>query len=229
MLHLTVRKALPVLGCALLFFSVVGCMPRKINRWVGQHYNEIPQKPSRNWDSAIVVTSALPDMSVPCQTERKSTYLLPLIFYWEFEHRNTCTLNPKPAIDNFTSTVLANIASELNQKLKGNQLVLRIDQLPQVFVVNDRGHYADILIWWLRWDNYTVNTQLKDMVISYRLVNAANVILKKGTIIIPDKENIAELGSFKSLRKVTKQHLDEYDANITAMARKVAERLNSEL
>lgn len=226
----TVRRALPILGSAVLFLGLGGCMPQRIDHWVAQHYRKNSPNLIRKVDSAIVVTSALPDMGeAMSQTENINTHMLPLVFYWKFEYRHTCTLNPRPAISNFTTTVLANISPELKLKLKGRQLVLRVDQVPDVFTVDDKGHYVVLIIYPVGWRKYAVQPQLKDMVVSYRLVDAANEVLKNGTIVVPDKENVLDVGVFMSPRKQTKRHLEEYDASITVMAKKVAERLNNEL
>jgi len=226
--QLILRNALPIFGSAVLFFSLGSCMPQRIDHWVAKHYRNTPNL-VKKMDSSIVVTSALPDMGEEMsRTENVNTHMLPLIVYWKFEYQHACTLNPKPAVDNFTATVLANVSPELKLKLKGKQLVLRVDQVPDMFTVDDRGRYFSLLIYPIGWRKYTVQPQLKDMVVSYRVVNGANEVLKNGTIVVPDKEAVLDVGVFMSPRKQTRRHLEEYDANITVMAKKVAEKLNNE-
>jgi hypothetical protein len=89
----------------------------------------------------ICPPSEAPDK--PSTTEKNVSHLLPLIFYWQYDYVNTCTLNPNVPVNNYTSTVANYSGHGLKQKLNGNRLELTIEQMPQAFVVDDKGH----IIW----------------------------------------------------------------------------------
>ncbi|HVU95321.1 MAG TPA: hypothetical protein VHE34_08860 [Puia sp.] len=230
MLNFAVKRALPVVW-GVIALSLSSCLgPHKVNKWVAQHYSEEPPLSQRKKTESIVVSSALPETGVNLSQTRKNTsHLLPLLFYWQFDYRNTCTLNPQIAIDNFTSTLLAYASHGLKQKLNGNRLELTVEQIPQVFVVDDKGHIIWVIVTMVGWERLSVQPEQKDMVIGYRLLGANNEELKKGSITIADQEKTLTLGMFKSLRNLTKQHLSEYDANISAMTRHFVDRLITEL
>ena len=225
------KKALTLIGGATAIFCFSSCLgPHKVNKWVAQHYSEEPPATPRNKTESIVITSALPEMGVKLSETQKNTRdLLPLLFYWQFDYRNTCTLNPAIAVNNFTSTLLTYAGHGLKQKLNGSRLELTIEQVPQVFVVDDKGHIIWVIVTMVGWERLSVQPALKDLVVAYRLLGANNEELKKGSITIADHEETLTLGMFKSLRNLTKNHLSQYDANISAMTRHFVDRLITEL
>jgi len=230
MLNFVVKRSLPLLWsvAALSFSSCLG--PHKVNKWVAQHYSEEPPLSQRKKTESIVISSALSEMGGKrSETQKNTRDLLPLLFYWQFDYRNTCTLNPQIAIDNFTSSLLAYASHGLKQKLNGNRLELTVEQIPRVFVVDDKGHIIWVIVTMVGWERLSVQPEQKDMVVSWRLVGSNNEELKKGSITIADQERTLTLGMFKSLRNLTKEHLSEYDANIGAMTRHFVDRLITEL
>ena len=61
----------------------------------GQFNNELP-KPVKKTDTSILVTSSLhsdPENNL-CHAKRILENVLPLILYWSYDYRHTCTLNP---------------------------------------------------------------------------------------------------------------------------------------
>jgi len=230
MLNFVVKRALSV-AWIVAALSVSSCLgPHKVSKWVAQHYSEEPPLSQRKKTESIVVSSALPEMGVKLsQTQKNTRDLLPLLFYWQFDYRNTCTLNPQIAIDNFTSTLLAYASHGLKQKLNGNRLELTVEQIPQVFVVDDKGHIIWVIVTMVGWERLSVQPEQKDMIIGDRLLGANNEELKKGSITIADEEKTLTLGMFNSLRNLTKHHPRKYDANTSAMPRHFADLLITKL
>jgi len=224
------RKRVVLYGAAAVL-CLTSCLgPHKVNKWVAQHYREEPPNTAPKKSESIIISSSLPPTGDrPSETAKNTADLLPLLFYWQFDYRNTCTLNPKLALDNFSSTVDAYSRHGLRQKIGSNRLELRVEQIPQVFVVDDKGHIIWVIVTMVGWEKLSVQPEVKDLVVSYRLIGPANEELKKGSVTIADKEDLLTLGMFKSLKKLTKQHLSEYDANISAMARKCVDRIAAEL
>jgi hypothetical protein len=201
-----------------------------VNKWVAQHYREEPPSTPPKKNESIIVQSSLPVTGDrPSETAKNTADLLPLLFYWQYDYRNTCTLNPQLGVDIFSSTIDSYSRHGLRQKLGGNRLELRIEQMPQVFVVDDKGHIIWLIFTMVGWEKLSVQPELKDLLVSYRLIGPANEELKKGRVTIPDKEAVLTLGMFKSLKKLTKQHLSEYDAKISTMAKKCVDRIMTEL
>ncbi|HEY4110587.1 hypothetical protein [Puia sp.] len=232
MVRFGARKALTLLLGAVVVFGLSSCLgPHKINKWVAQHYrDEPPADPPRKKNEPIAISSALPESGVKLsETQKNWSHLLPLLFYWQFDYRNTCTLNPEIGINNFTSTVFAYAGHGLKQKITGYHLELKIEQLPQAFLLDDKGHLIWVIVTAVGWEKLSVQPTTKDMVVAYRLLGSNNEELKKGTITIADNEKNLTLGMFQSLRKMTKQHLSNYDANITAMTKRFVDKLVTEL
>jgi len=214
-----------------LIVLLTGCLgPKKINKWVDKHYAEAEKPQKKSTVNYLTVTSTMTHMGDHLSnTENKTSNLLPLILYWQWDYKNTCTLNPQIAIDNFTATVLSYAGKKgLNKKLNGQRVELSIDNMPNVFAVDDKGHMIWIIIWVFGWDELSILPQNKDIVVSYRVLQD-NAETKKGVITIPDASKPVYLKMFQSLKKKTMQSLDAYDANITAMSKVVIDKLMAEL
>jgi hypothetical protein len=134
-------------------------------------------------------------------------------------------MNPRLPVNNFTTTVTTYSGRGLKQKLNGNHLELTIEQMPNVMILGDEG-WA-ILLFGV--ESLTVGPEIRDMVVSYRLVNTNNEEVKKGTITIRDNNQKLSLSMFQSMKKLTWRYLETYDANITAMSKRFVDQLASEL
>lgn len=130
-----------LLFISFLILTLTSCLgPRKINKWVAKHYNEIEPTPApkKNAVPYISVTSPLLAADGPISvTEKKTTDLLPLLFYWQWDYKNTCTLNPKIPIDHFTTEIIAYANRKgLRQKLNGERVELSVENIPNVFAID---------------------------------------------------------------------------------------------
>lgn len=226
--HMPFRH-LVIVGFVTILLS--GCLgPRKIDKWVSRHYDEaIPAAPAKANES-ISITSPLTSADDRIsRTEKKTSHFLPLLFYWQWDYKNTCTLNTKIAINNCMTSMTAYAGKKgLKQKLNGRRLQLSIDQAPNTFAIDDKGHVIWI-IYAFTWDELTVQPERKDLVVSYKLLQQDGTEAKSGTITIPDNDRGVVLQMFQSLKKKTGQYLDQYDAQIAAMGKAVVDKLVTEL
>jgi hypothetical protein len=152
--------------------------------------------------------------------------VVPLIVYWHYDYRNTCTLNPRIAVNRFTSAVSTYGGSRLKGKINGGHLELAVEQLPNVFLLDDKG--------WLVFPGFGAETlsiqpTVVDMIVSYRLFDRNNTEVKTGTVSIGDPDKAVGLKMFHSLKKMTWEYLDRYDENITAMSKRFVDKLAAEL
>lgn len=211
-----------------LFSSCLG--PNMINRWVAKEYGGTPPTPVKKKSDFISVTSTIPEMPNRISvTEKNTSKLLPLIFYWQYDYRNTCTLNPQIPLNNFTNTLWSYGSGKLKRKLGANRLELTIEHLPNVFTVDDKGHIIVIIIYPIGWDVLSVQPKPENMVVSYRVLSPDGAEVKKGSLTIPDIDKTLGLEMFQSLKKRTMQYLDQYNTNISLMTRKFADQLEQEL
>jgi hypothetical protein len=228
MLSINPNRFMTVAAAVLFAGTLASCLnPHMINKWVVHHYQPEATEPVKRKNEQIVIVSKLHEMGLhPSETEKKWSHVLPLIVYWHFDYRNTCTLNPQIAVNNFGSSVSAYGGSRLKAKMNGRHLELTIEQIPNVFLLDDKG--------WLVFPVFGVETlsiqpTVMDLIVSYRLFDSNNTEVKTGTISIGDPDKAVGLKMFHSLKKMTWEYLDHYDGNITSMSRRFIDKLAAEL
>lgn len=206
-----------------------GCLgPKKINKWVAQNYEDAT--PTIKKSDVITITSGINSMgSVLSETQKKTSHVLPLLFYWQYDYKNTTALNPQIGINNFTSTVLSYSNKTLRQKLNGRKLELNIEKMPANFAIDDKGHIVWVILYAFSWDVLTVQPEDHQMLVSYKILNQDNSLYKAGTVDISNTDKGLTLGMFQSLKKKTFQYLDQYDASITSMSKMVVDKIAQEL
>ena len=159
-------------------------------------------------------------------TVKESKGLLPLIFYWKGHYVNTVTLNPKIPINTFTTAFQSYANSkQLKQKLNGQKIELTIEQVPTIFMIDDKWQ----LVWFIYafgWDIFSVVPEKNDMVLSYRM-SKDNSETKKGTITIPDQNTALE--HLRRVKEGTWDYMNQYDEAIKAMAKKTVDKIIGEL
>ncbi len=222
-----------LLFISFLILTLTSCLgPKKINKWVAKHYNETEptQAPKKNSITYISVTSPLLSADGPISvTEKKTTDLLPLLFYWQWDYKNTCTLNPKIPIDHFTTETIAYANRKgLRQKLNGGRVELSVENIPNVFAIDDKGHLIWVILYYFGWEALSIQPQNKDMVVTYRVLKGDEEI-KKGVITIPNASKPYYMKMFQSLKKKTWEFLDQYNASMAAAGKVVIDQLTSEL
>ena len=186
--------------------------------------------PTRKKSDVITITSSLNSMGdVLSETQKKTSHVLPLLFYWQYDYKNTTTLNPQIGINNFTSTVFSYSNKALKQKLNGRKLELNIEKMPTNFAIDDKGHIVWVVLYAFSWDVLTVQPEDHEMVVSYKILNQDNSSYKTGTVNISNTGKGLTLGMFQSLKKKTFECLDQYDASITSMSKMVVDKIAAEL
>jgi hypothetical protein len=199
---------------------------KKVDKQVAKQYGDNQQTQRKKTNDFISVTSSLTSNADKISTtETNTSNVLPLLIYWSWDYKNTCTLNPQIPINNFTTTVLAN--KGLKAKLNGQKLELSVDKIPNKFSIDDKSHLI-FLIYAFAWDDISIKAENIDMLVSYR-VSKDNVETKRGIITIPYNNHKKNLGMFKSWKKATSEYLDQYDVNITSMSKLVVDELIKEI
>jgi len=220
------RKILLLFVIAAL---LAGCRAERIDKLVIKRYSDKLSQPPPKSSSYITITTSLkPGKTVPSVTEKEVDKMLPLLFYWQWEDKFICTLNPKITVSTFTNTVLPYANKGLKQKLNENRIELSIDQIPSSFAFADKVH----VIWFIygvQWDLLSLTPDYKAMVVSYKVFAKDNSVVKAGLIKIADSNKKVEKQVYGSGKIGISAYLDQYDLNITAMSKKVVDAIVAEL
>jgi hypothetical protein len=221
------HQVLTLLIFTTFFISCIG--PKKINKWVNKQYGEsIDAKPKTQNDYLSVTSGLITNNTIASVTTKQTKNVLPLIFYWQMDYILTCTLNPQIPINTFTSTILpyANLKG-LKQKLNGQKIELSIDGIPNLFVLNDKGHIVWV-VYAFGWDDISFKPDPEALVVSYKIINSNNET-KKGTVTITNEDEMLVMKHLHSIKEATGQYLEQYDENIKALTKKALDKIISEL
>jgi hypothetical protein len=215
-----------------LFFSVLvlfcGCLtPKRIDRWVNDHYDGAIPSQSKRPSNYIFISSKLVTATEPLsKTEKKTAGFLPLIVYWRWDYQNICTINPAVPISSFSASASSYANKKgLQQKLNGATVELSIDTIPDMFILHDKEHFIIIGV---SWEDLSVQPLTHDLSVSYRVMQGGNEI-KHGVITVVDNDKTYDLQFLQSLKKRTNQFLDQYDTNINTMSKAVIDQLIAQL
>jgi hypothetical protein len=195
-----------------------GCFTSRLNKFVaGQYGNELPPL-FKDRNNEIIVTSADPFASGQLSTTvTKTSNMLPMLFYWQWDHQTICTLNPGILVNKFTNTIHIDARRELSEELHGQKLELTIEKLPHIFAFNDKEHMIWAIFHVFDWQKVSIMPSDNEMVVSYRLLNNDNVV-KSGEITIPGNENKIDLRMFESWKAATSEYLAQYNYSIARMS-----------
>ena len=210
--------------------SFTSCLtPKKLDKWMDRHYGTLPQSSKKKPDYMEIKTS-IPSMGDAISVSTKKTSnVLPLVFYWQMDYKNTCTLNPQIPISTFTSTAYQYANSKgLKQKLNGRRIELSIDTIPNVFAINDEAHMIWFVLYAYGWDYLTIQPQTSGMVVSYKIIQD-NVETKTGVITVPNTDKGIHLKMFQSTKKKTWEYLGTYNSYVAAMSKSVIDKLIMEI
>jgi hypothetical protein len=212
-----------------LFVFMTSCLgPKKIDRWIAEKYVD-PPVPIKKNHNQIVILSGLPFPAAKFSTtESNTSHMLPLIVYWQFDYKNTTTLNPQIPVNIFTTTVFSYASHGLQQKLNGQRIELTIEKIPTKFAIDDKGHIIWV-IYAFSWEYLTVLPEERDLVVSYKVFDVNNQQMKQGTVTITSPDKPIDVHMFQSLKKKTWAFLDQYDAGIAIMSKHIVDKLVTEL
>ncbi|MGK2860369.1 MAG: hypothetical protein ACSLE0_00415 [Chitinophagaceae bacterium] len=135
MLKQTKSAAFLCLACILLMLS--GCLTsKKLDKFVSSKYNNELPKPGKKKKAEIKISPVKPTGNSSISTTvHKTDKFLPLLFYWKYNHRQSCSLHPSIAVTNFSNAINAVATRGLIEKLNGKKLELTVEQAPSDFSV----------------------------------------------------------------------------------------------
>lgn len=199
-----------------------------MDKYVGEQFNNQLPKLSKRKKTDITVTSIYPsdDNSISTTTQ-KTSKVVPLIVYWQYDYRHTCALNPSIAVTDFTNDVNTLSSKQLAQKLNGQHLELKVEQIPSAFAIVDKGHLVWV-IYPISWDRIYVEPDFKDLVVSYKLMQN-DAVVKTGKITIKSNAQNKGIHFFQSWKSATSDYLADYNANLSAMSKDFVSKLVEEL
>ncbi len=220
------RKIYFILFLLLAISILPGCnISQKIDNHVAEHYNNELPKPDKKKNAGITVNTSIPsDPKKISVTEKKTSKVLPLLIYWQYDYRRTCTMNPLIGVSHFRKTINQQ-TNKLNQKLDGQQLELNVEQVPGAFAVVDKGH---IVLFVVHWHKFYVEPDFKDLVVSYKVLKNGNET-KTGKITIANKQQNEGIGYFQSLRSLVSDFLGRYNNDMADMSKNFVNKLLEEL
>jgi hypothetical protein len=221
------NQLLLLLAAAAVFSGCLG--PAKINKWVGNHYGDSYNTPAKIKADYLTVTSGLVTADQKAsETKKQTKNFLPLLFYWQYDYMNTCALNPKIPVNTFRSTVQSYANSKgLKQKLNGQKIELSVDKIPNVFVLNDRGHIVWV-VYAFAWDVVTFRPDSQELVVSYKITSGDSES-KKGVVRVANTDKVLRLRILQSIKNATGKYLDQYNENIKAMSKAAVDKIIADI
>jgi hypothetical protein len=218
----------PVLLFCLLIL-LTGCLgPKKIDKWVAAKYIELPASSKKKHDQILISTNQTFVGTQMSTTVKNTSNMVQLIVYWQFDYKNTCTLNPIIAENIFTNTVLSYGSHGMQHKLNDQRIELTIEKIPTKFAIDDKGHLI-FLIYAYSWDYLTILPEERDFIVSYKVFDTNNQQMKKGQVTLTGSDKAIDVHMFQSLKKKTWSFLDQYDAGIAVMSKHVIDKIVAEL
>jgi len=202
---------------------------KKVDAYIADQYgNQLPKQDKKK-DSVINITNTVEPVSPAISTTViKTSKMLPLLFYWQWEYRRTSTLNPSIAVANFSKAVRLQSHKTLYKKLNGQQLELTIEQLPGTFAFVDKAHLIWIILGKISWDKIYTEAAVADMIVSYKVLQNG-VATKSGSITITNTDKNKKFRFLESWRTAISEYLDNYNQNVTTMSKDFVDQLAKEL
>jgi hypothetical protein len=220
-----------ILLIAAFTFTSCSLQGKIIDKQVKARYGEtiIPSK-KKQQDNLVIKSSVPVSDDIPSVTTHKTSKVLPLILYWQWQYKNTCILNPQIAINAFTNSITKEVNKGLKEKLNGHTIELNLEKIPNTFSLLEKAHLVFLGLYAFNWSKVTMQTESTemDLIISYKVLNNSSEI-KKGTISLKAKDDAQRLGWFKSLKRATQEYLTQYDFEIISLSKQVVEKINAEL
>lgn len=220
------RLTILLISTGILLTGLCSCLTsKKMDVVVAEQYGNQMPKVNKKSKADVIVNSVYPlNEKALSTTIKKTSHFLPLIVYWQFDYRHTCTLNPQIAVSNFTNTINA-MSEKLSQKLNGQRLELTIEQVPLAFSLVDKAH---LLLMVIHWDHIYMEPDFKDLIVSYKLFQFNNVV-KTGKIDIANTEKNKETGFFQSWKSSITQYVAIYNGEVANMSHAFVHQLIEEL
>ena len=219
----------PILCLFVFVFLFSSCLTsKKMDKFIAKQYNnELPDAGKKKQQDIVIKSSVESPFSTISMTDSKASHLLPLVFYWQVDYKNTCTLNSSIPVNSFSRAFTTQYSKSFLQKLNGQTIELTVEQMPTQFAFDDKSH----MVWFLyayAWDKFSVQPETKDMIVSYKTIQKGQVN-KTGKIIVHNKEQNQGLRFLQSWKSAVSEYISQYNADILAMTKEFATKLNQEL
>ena len=222
------RKHLLLL-LAIITLVSTGCLgPKMVNKWVAGHYGESVSNNARKTDYLTVTSPLVTNDPTPSVTTKQTKNFLPLLVYWQYDYQNRCTLNAAIPVKTFTTAAQAQAnAKGLRKKLNGQRMELSVDNIPNGFLLNDRGRLIWV-IYAIGWDVLTFIPNQQNMVVSYKIFDGATET-KRGSVTVVNSDKTLRVKVFQSLKNAANQYLDQYDQSIRNMSKTAVDQIMAEI
>ena len=201
----------------------------KVDAYIADQYgNQLPKQDKKK-DSVISIASSVKPISPAISTTViKTSKVLPLLFYYQYEYRRTSTLNPAIAVSYFTKAVKLQSNKALYKKLQGQQLELTIEQLPATFAFVDKAHLIFLILGKISWDKIYTEAAVADLVVSYKVLQNGTTT-KSGSITVQNTDKNRKFRFLQSWKTAISEYLAIYNQNITIMSKEFVDQLAEEL
>lgn len=227
---LTQRKialAAFILTITIMFSSCLTA--KKMDRFIAKQYNNELPKVGKKSDSLIIISSKVGDQFKSLSmTDTKTTNMLPLIVYWQWNYNNTCTLNSQIFINSFTKTLNTQFGQQISQKLNGQKLELTVEEVPRGFKFEEKVHVIFLLLAYSTWERIELHPEKSNLVVSYKTTGNGTTA-KTGKILIKNLEQTRGLRFFQTINSAISEYIREYNSDITIMTKSFARELIGEL
>jgi hypothetical protein len=223
-----VPKGWRIFLLALFLFTFSSCLTaNKLDKYVAKQYNnELPKLGKKKRQEIDVMQANTPSTAIST-TIHKTDKFLPLLVYWKYDHRQSCSLNPTIAVTQFTNTVNAVANKSFTDKLAGRKLELTVEQAPAAFSIVAKEQMI-WLIYAVSWSKIYIEPDAKDLVVSYKLTDTGSAS-KTGTITVKNTDKNKGIRLFQSWKSATSEYLMEYNANLTNLTKSFVTQLANEL
>ncbi len=217
---------------AILLLTFSSCLtPKKIDSWIGSHYQDgfTPQVKNNRSYISIKTTEPLSNDGNVSTTEKGQSSMLPLLFYFQWKYTHVSTLNQAIPLNNLGASILSYGNSKgLQQKLNGQTLELTVKSVPHIFSLVDKGWMVWIILGHFGMESIYLDPEKDNLVVSYRVLQGVNET-KSGTISLTNTDKAYHEKVFQSMKKMTSKYLDQYDESIKGMSQSFVDKLLLEL
>lgn len=160
-------------------------------------------------------------------TELKSQFI-PAVLYWHWNKSIKCEIDPKLIGLDFQNEFIRN-ADTLNllKKLSGKRLEVQLERIPNSFVYTNKGNTIILIVGYIVSDLEAIFPSEQNLQITYKLVE--NGLASKTGTISMNHETQPQQNKIKSTKRFTLTYLDQFKLDNKKLAKKLTERLLTEL
>jgi hypothetical protein len=202
---------------------------KKFDAYISSQYNDqVPQITIKKKANNIQVKSPLLTNDTKVSNTTQNTKVLPLLFYWNINHRFVCDLNTQIAVANFAKAITTASARSLDNDIAGRQLELTVEQAPATFSMIDKTNVIWLLLYAVNWSKVYIEPDAKDLIVSYKL-QQGDTTLKTGRITVKNNLHNQSLRFFQSWKSASSEYIVAYDQEVAVMTKEFTTKLTEEL